>query len=124
MKPLLTEKTRKKRVALARKFKDWIPEQWGKVMFSDERTFRTLRVVQRKVRRSFGSYRYSSRYTIKTMKHPDSVMVWACFTGDVGRGGLYFLPKNCTIEGGALQGSPGTPSAPLHDDGWSTLPHL
>ncbi len=26
-------------------------------------------------------------------------MVWACFTGDVGRGGLYFLPKNCTMNG-------------------------
>ncbi len=57
-------------------------------MFSNESTFRMLRVVQRKVRRPLGSYRYSSRYTIKTMKHPDSVMVWACFTGDVGRGGL------------------------------------
>jgi transposase len=68
-------------------------------MFSDESTFRTLRAVQRKVRRPIGSYRYSSHYTVKTMKHPDSVMVWACFTGDVGRGGLYFLPKNVTMNG-------------------------
>jgi hypothetical protein len=99
MKPLITKKMRKKRVALAKKFKDWTPEQWGKVMFSDESKFRTLRVVQRKVRRPLGSYRYSSQYTLKTMKHPDNVMVWACFTGDVRRGGLYFLPKNCTMNG-------------------------
>ncbi len=63
MKPLITEKMRKKRVAFAKKFKDWTPEQWGKVMFRDESTFRTLRVVQRKVRRPLGSYQYSSRYT-------------------------------------------------------------
>jgi transposase len=68
-------------------------------MFSDESTFRTLRVVHRKVWRPIGSYRYSSRYTVKTMKHPDSVMVWACFSGNVGRGGLYFLPKGTTKNG-------------------------
>jgi transposase len=68
-------------------------------MFRGESTFRTLHVVQRKVMRPLGSYRYSSRYTVKTRKHPDIVMVWACFTGDVGRGGLYFLPKNCTMNG-------------------------
>jgi hypothetical protein len=26
-------------------------------------------------------------------------MVWACFSGKKGTGGLYFLPKNCTMNG-------------------------
>ncbi len=85
MKPPITDKMMKKRVAFAKKFQHWTPEQWGKVMFSDESSFRALCAVQRKVRRPIGSYRYSSHYTVKTMKYLDSVMVWACFTGDVGR---------------------------------------
>ncbi len=34
---------------------------------------------------------------MKTVKHPDSVMVWGCFSAS-GRGGLYFLPKNSTMN--------------------------
>jgi hypothetical protein len=26
------------------------------------------------------------------------MMVWCCFSGKSGRGGLYFLPKNCTMN--------------------------
>ncbi len=68
-------------------------------MFSEESTFRTLRMVSWTVRRPIGSYRYSSRYTVKTMKHPAGVMVWACFINDVGRGGLYFLPQKLMMNG-------------------------
>lgn len=35
--------------------------------------------------------RYDPWYTIKTVKHPDSNVVWECFTG--AKGGLHFLPK-------------------------------
>jgi hypothetical protein len=94
-----TDKMRKKRVAFAKKFQHWTPEQQGKLMFSDESTFRMLRAVQSKVRRPIGSYLYSSHYTVKTMKHPDSMMVWACFTRDFKSVGLYFLPKNVTMNG-------------------------
>jgi hypothetical protein len=34
---------------------------------------------------------------VKIVKHPDSVMVWGCFSA-AGRGGLYFLPKNSTMN--------------------------
>jgi transposase len=98
-KPLINDKMRKKRLQFARKYKAWTKEQWGQVMFSDESTFRTLRVVSRTIRRPKGSYRYSSRYTVKTMKHPAGVMVWACFTGNVGRGSIYFLPPKVTMTG-------------------------
>jgi hypothetical protein len=32
------------------------------------------------------------------VKYPDSVMVWGFISGSLGRGGLYFLPKNCTMN--------------------------
>lgn len=99
MKPLITDKMKRKRMQFARKYIDWTKEQWGNVMFSDESTFRTLRVVARTIRRPMGSYRYSSRYTVKTMKHPAGVMVWACFTGNVGRGSIYFLPQKTMMNG-------------------------
>ena len=35
---------------------------------------------------------------VKTIKHPPSVMVWACFSGVVGRGSIYFLPAGSTMN--------------------------
>ncbi len=99
IKPLITDKMKRKQLAFARKYKDWIAKQWATVMFSDESTFRTMRIVQRLVTRPIGSYRYNSKYMVKTMKHPNSIMVWSCFTGKMGRGGLYFLPKDTTMNG-------------------------
>ena len=29
-----------------------------------------------------------------TVKHSQSIMVWGCFSGEKGRGGLYFFPNN------------------------------
>lgn len=102
-KPLLTPKMKKKRLNFAKKYKDWTPQQWATVMFSDESTFRCIRAIRSKVRRSKNTSRFDSRVTVKTVKHPDSVMVWACFSGSVGRGGIYFLPKNCTMNGERYQ---------------------
>jgi hypothetical protein len=34
---------------------------------------------------------------VKTVKHSDSVMVWGCFSA-AGHGGLYFLPRNTTMN--------------------------
>ena len=72
---------------------------WRKVMFSDESTFWLVRGPYKFVRRPSGVSRYDSRYIIKTVKHPKSVMVWGAFSGDKGRGGLCFLPNNVTIRG-------------------------
>ena len=75
---------------------------WRKVMFSDESTFRLVRGGYKLVRRPQGVSRYDSKYTIKTVKHPDSMMVWTVWgalSGNKGRGGLYFLPKNVTMRG-------------------------
>jgi hypothetical protein len=34
---------------------------------------------------------------VKTIKHPDSMTVWGSFS-PAGRGGLYFLPRNTTMN--------------------------
>jgi transposase len=98
-KPLLTAKMTKKRLAFCRKYLKWTPKQWENVMFSDESTFRLVNSRASIVRRPKGISRYKQRYTIPTVKHSASVMVWGCFSGKKGRGGLYFLPKNCTMNG-------------------------
>ena len=72
---------------------------WRIVMFCDESTSRLVLRGYKLVRTSLGVSRYDSRYIIKTVKHPKSVMVWGAFSGDKGRRGLYFLPKNVTMRG-------------------------
>ena len=72
---------------------------WRKVMFCDESTSRLVLRGYKLVRRPSGVSRYDSRYIIKTVKHPESVMVRVAFSGDKGRGGVYFLPKNVTMRG-------------------------
>jgi hypothetical protein len=67
-------------------------------MYSDESTFRCIKATRARVRRLQGSIRFDSCY-IKTVKHPDSVMVWGCLSGAVGRDGLFFLPINPTMNG-------------------------
>ena len=61
-----------------------------KVMFCDESTSRLVLSGYKMVGKPSGVSRYDSRYIIKTVKYPKSVMVWGDFGGDKGRGGLYF----------------------------------
>ncbi|KAK3887063.1 hypothetical protein Pcinc_008835 [Petrolisthes cinctipes] len=84
-KPLLTAVMKKKRIAFCNKYKHWTPEDWKKVMFSDESTFRLVRGVSQVVRRPKNVSRYDPKFTIKTTKHPESVMVWGAFSGIQGR---------------------------------------
>jgi hypothetical protein len=99
MRPLLTEKMTAKRLKFAKKYRHFTKEDWAKVMYSDESTFKCLRSTRTIIRRPQGSNRYDSHYTVKTVKHPDSVMVWGSFSETLGRAGLYFLPKNTTMNG-------------------------
>jgi transposase len=103
LKPLLTDKMKKKRLQFARAYSHFTAEDWSRVMYSDESTFRCIRSTRTKVRRPSGSNRFESKFTVKTVKHPDSVMIWGCFSGSVGRGGLFFLPKNTTMNGERYQ---------------------
>lgn len=97
-KPLLTDAMKKKRIAFAKKHISWSVEEWRKVMFSDESTFRLVRGGVVHVRRPAGSNRFASKYCSSTVKHSASVMVWGCFSGLLGRGSIWFLPKGETMN--------------------------
>ena len=70
-----------KRLAFAKKYEHWGEEQWMNVMFSDESLFRCVISSSGKVRRPRGSNCYDEKYTDKTVKHPDQVMIWGSFSG-------------------------------------------
>ena len=91
-KPLIIKVLMKKRILFCNIYKHWTIADWRKVMFCNERTSRLVLKGYKLVRRPSGVSRYDSRYIIKTVKHPKSVMVWGYFSGDKGRGGLYFFP--------------------------------
>jgi transposase len=96
-KAKLSKKNIKDRLTFCRKYKDWTAEQWKNVMFSDESTFSQFSSFVRHVRRP-KNQRYNMRYVVPTVKQAPTTMVWASFCGR-GRGGLWFMPKNTTING-------------------------
>jgi transposase len=88
---------RQKRIAFAKKHQHWTAQDWTKVMFSDESTFQQFTVRHSHVRRPRGT-RYDEKYTISTMKHPPSQMIWGGITSK-GTAGLHFLPPKVTMNG-------------------------
>jgi hypothetical protein len=68
------------------------------VMFSDESTFWLVNSRGVTVRKPSTISWYLQKYTIPTVKHSASLMIWGCFSGARGRGGLYFLSKNQTMN--------------------------
>jgi len=61
-------------------------------MFSDESTFQQLRGTGYNYARRPPGERLNPKYTIKTVKHPPSVMVWGAITAN-GRCGLHIFNK-------------------------------
>ena len=98
-KPTLTAAMKKKRFSFCKKYHHWTATQWRKVMFSDESTFTLVRRVSKIVRRPSTASRYDPKFTIKSIKYPESVIAWCAFSINLGRAGLYFLPKNTTKRG-------------------------
>ncbi len=97
-KPLLTLAMAQKWLRFAKKYVRWSCKDWEDVMFSDESTFRLINPRAQMVRRPKSMSRFLNRFTVKTVKHPPSIMVWACFSGKMGRASLYFLPANLTMN--------------------------
>ena len=60
-------------------------------MFSDKSNLQVFKVGSTTVRRPRSSDCFDPRFAVLTVKHPQSVMVWGCFSGVKG---LYFLAKN------------------------------
>lgn len=101
-KPTLNDKQRKNRLAFCTKYEHWNEKDWERLMFSDESTFQQFGVSCNYVRRQEGQ-RYVQKYTVPTMKHPPSVMVWGCFSARF-RGRLHFMPKGKTINSQVYMG--------------------
>ena len=72
------------------------------VIFSDESTFSQFSSYTRHVRRPINQ-RYNTRYIVPTVNQAPTTMVWACFSGR-GRGALWFMPKNTTINAAVYLG--------------------
>ena len=92
-KPLLTQKQKEKRVKFCKKYAVWDLEDWKTVLWSDESTFTVTGNASKTVYRLPGSDPNLAQYTVKTVKHPSSLMVWSCFSYH-GVGELVILPKN------------------------------
>jgi hypothetical protein len=57
MKPLLTEKIKSKRLKFSMTYQHFTAEDWSKVMYLDESTFKVIRASRAKVRRPEGASR-------------------------------------------------------------------
>jgi len=66
-------------------------------MFSDECTLQQFVVRKRHVRRPRGK-RFNEKYTISTMKHPPSQMIWGAIS-EHGVAGVSFLLPGTTMNG-------------------------
>lgn len=96
-KPILTFRQRNKRVSFAKRYLQWPEEKWKSVLWTDEATFSVTCNRFGKVKRRKGSDPNDPKYVQGTVKFPQTLMVWGCFTY-YGTGKLIFLPKNVTIN--------------------------
>lgn len=96
-KPLLSKTQKVKRVNFARNYAQWTDDDWLDVLWSDEATFNVTCNRNSRVYRRKRSDPLDPRYLETTVKHPDSLMVWGCFSGH-GLGKLVVLPKNIRVN--------------------------
>lgn len=96
-KPILSAKNIRDRLEFCNKYKDWTEEDWSKVMFSDETTITQLYAFTRHVRRPINR-RFDDKYLVPTVKNAPKIMIWGAICSQ-GRCGLWFMPKNTTING-------------------------
>ncbi len=90
VKPLLNAKQRQKRLRWCKQRRDWTPEQWASVMFSDESNFCISFGDQGpRVWRKTGEA-HLAQCVKKSVKHPQCVMVWGAMSV-TGVGPLCFL---------------------------------
>ncbi|KMQ83189.1 paired box protein and transposase domain containing protein [Lasius niger] len=87
-KPLLRTVNKMKRLNWAKKHRDWTPEKWKTVLFSDESKFELFGGKRRVYVRRMKGERMKLQCLVPTVKHGGgSVMVWGCFgnekTGDL-----------------------------------------
>ena len=88
---------KKKRLEFAKKHIAWSIEELKKVLFSDESTFQQFTIRKNYIRRRVGE-RFNEKYTIFTMKHPQTQMIWGTMSAN-DMAGIYFLKPGTTING-------------------------
>lgn len=88
-KPLLRPVNKRKRLAFARKYKDWTLDQWKSVLWTDESKFELFGTNRRRFVRRKTNEKYNPSCIAPTVKHGGgSVMVWGCFSYE-GLGELF-----------------------------------
>jgi transposase len=96
-KPLMTEKQRLARIKFCKELRNKSAAWWDRVMFTDESTFSQVRGSgSNYVRRPVGE-RLNPKYTLKTVKHPPSLMVWGGITA-FGRCGIEIFDKGVKVN--------------------------
>uniref|UniRef100_A0A674DL94 Transposase Tc1-like domain-containing protein n=1 Tax=Salmo trutta TaxID=8032 RepID=A0A674DL94_SALTR len=96
-KPLLSRKNIKDRLLFCKRYRDWTTEDWVKVIVSDESAFRFFGASGKKLIRRRQGERYHQSCVMPTVKHPETIHVWGCFSAK-GVGSLTILPKNTAMN--------------------------
>lgn len=97
MKPLLSRKNIRDRLIFCKRYREWTAEDWGKVIFSDESPFRLFGTSGKQLVRRRRGERYHQSCLMPTVKHPETIHVWGCFSAK-GIGSLTVLPKNTAMN--------------------------
>ena len=96
-KPILTTRQKANRLTFAIEKLSWHNNKWKNILWSDEATFNVTCNRPGKVYMRPGADVCDPKYTCGTVKHPDSLMVWGCFSY-YGVGELIVLPKKETMN--------------------------
>jgi transposase len=86
-KPFISKANLNKRIAFAKKYKHWTPEDWKKVVFADESSVILRDSSKRRVWRRNGE-RFKPDCIRGTIKHDKKVMIWGCISSN-GAGDLH-----------------------------------
>lgn len=99
--PMLSKANIKKRKIWVKKHLNEPLAYWDNVIWSDESRFCLVNDGKQKCLRRKGEA-YRSDCTTRTVKFPDGVMVWGCFSRN-GVGHLYRMPEKTTIDSAVYQ---------------------
>uniref|UniRef100_A0A096MAT5 Transposase Tc1-like domain-containing protein n=1 Tax=Poecilia formosa TaxID=48698 RepID=A0A096MAT5_POEFO len=100
-KPLLSRKNIRDRL-ICKRYREWTAEDWGKVIFSDESSFRLFGTSGKQLVRRRRGECYLRSCLMPTVKHPETIHVWGCFSAK-GVGSLTVLPKNTAMNKNVLR---------------------
>jgi transposase len=96
LKPRLSLKNIRDRIAFCRAHRHWSITKWRQVMFSDETQIKQFAPHKSLVRRP-PNQRFNARYTVPAVKQCPSIMVWGAIASS-GRCGIYLMQKGQTVN--------------------------